>query len=436
MRLEKFYMLLLAVIFALIVVHAPLTVWLGTIFPDVSELIKSWKELLMLMALPMALVIVARQKLWPTIINDPLFFVISGYALLHLVMTVMLFNGFESVIVGLAVDLRYVLFFSLVYVLLLAYPVYRRLFVRIGMAGAIIVVGFATLQWFLPADILSSIGYGKDTIEPYLTVDKNPDYVRVNSTLRGPNPLGAYTSIVAALLLAAWSRGVIMVHRHKVYAGILTACSVVSLWISYSRSALIAVAAGLMVVFAATYGRKLSKNAWIGMAVAVCILMGGFVAARDSVLVSNVILHENPDGGSAVSSNDQHAESIAVGVERMIHQPFGAGVGTTGSASLYGDNPLVIENQYLFIAHEVGWLGLLLFMGMFILVLLRLWKQRSDWLALGVFASGIGLGFIGLLQPVWVDDTVSIIWWGLAAIAITGGINGRTTAKQKTTRTA
>ena len=32
----------------------------------------------------------------------------------------------------------------------------------------------------------------------------------------------------------------------------------------------------------------------------------------------------------------------------------------------------------------------------------------------------MGLAFVGLLLPVWVDDTVSILWWGLAAIAIVG----------------
>jgi hypothetical protein len=50
--------------------------------------------------------------------------------------------------------------------------------------------------------------------------------------------------------------------------------------------------------------------------------------------------------------------------------------------------------------------------------MMRLWRKRSDWLALGVFAGGISLAIIGLLLPVWVDDTVSIIWWGMAAIAL------------------
>jgi hypothetical protein len=79
---------------------------------------------------------------------------------------------------------------------------------------------------------------------------------------------------------------------------------------------------------------------------------------------------------------------------------------------------VIIENQYLFIAHEAGWLGLLLFMAIFGLVMVRLWHVRADWLVLGIFASGIGLALIGLLLPVWVDDTVAIIWWALAATAI------------------
>jgi len=41
-------------------------------------------------------------------------------------------------------------------------------------------------------------------------------------------------------------------------------------------------------------------------------------------------------------------------------------------------------------------------------------------LALGVFASGIGLALVGFFLPVWADDTVSIIWWGLAAVVVGG----------------
>ena len=115
-------------------------------------------------------------------------------------------------------------------------------------------------------------------------------------------------------------------------------------------------------------------------------------------------------------------------------QPLGDGVGSSGSASLLGEGtPQIIENQYLMIAHETGWLGVVIFVVIFVVILRRLWRQRANPWALGVFASGIGLAFIGLLLPVWTDDTVSMVWWGLAATII-GGEHGKRSTKQKATR--
>src|SRR6185312_10535467 len=146
----------------------------------------------------------------------------------------------------------------------------------------------------------------------------------------------------------------------------------------------------------------------------------GIVATRNTDFVSNVVLHDNPVGGSSTKSDQGHISSLKDGISRALTQPFGAGIGSTGSASLSTDKPLIIENQYLFITHETGWVGLAVFVMIFVGVLNRLWQRRENYLALGVFAGGIALAVIGLLLPVWVDDTVSIVWWGLAAIAIGG----------------
>jgi hypothetical protein len=162
---------------------------------------------------------------------------------------------------------------------------------------------------------------------------------------------------------------------------------------------------------------------WIGLSIATLAVIAGLIAGQNSTFVSNVVLHEDPTEGNSINSNDGHFASVQDGFTRMIRQPFGAGIGSTGSASLHGDSPTIIENQYLFIAHEAGWLGLGVFIVLFMMVLWRLWQGRQDWLCLGVFASGIGLALIGLLLPVWVDDTVAIIWWGLAAIALARGVN-------------
>jgi hypothetical protein len=420
--LEKAYITIVVAIFAGIIVHAPLSVWLGTLLPDYDLLIKSWKEILIVNAVSILVTIITRRKQWRDILQDRLCQIIAVYILLHLLLVIAMTHGLIQAMAGLAIDLRYIIFFGLIYVGLKLFPQYRRLLLSVAIVGASVVVGFATLQFFLPADILSHIGYSKDTIMPYLMVDQNPQFIRVNSTLRGPNPLGAYAGMVLAVLVAAlaYKKVDLRGQRVKLVVGLLGLCSLVALWLSYSRSALVAGAIAVLIVVFVALGRRVSIKTWIVSGIAVCIVGGGLIAAGGTNFVSNVIFHDDPTTGGTVTSNEQHAMSLEYGIERMIQQPLGAGVGSTGSASLYGDSPLVIENQYLFIAHEAGWLGLLLFLGIFTTVLVRLWRKRNEWLSLGVFASGVGLGLIGLLQPVWVDDTVSVVWWGLAAIALAG----------------
>ncbi len=429
-RLEKLFLILLLVVFGGIVIHAPLSVGLGVLFPDYDLLIKSWKELLLVGCIPLALIIVTRRKLWQEVLGDWLFRCILAFATLHFLLVPVLYQGAASTAAGLSIDLRFLLFFCLVYVAVKVMPEYRRRFVQVGVAGAIVVVGFATIQLFLPPDVLSHIGYGKNTIAPYLTVDKNPQFIRENSTLRGPNPLGAYAGIVLSSLAAVWAlkKGWLNSNRRKLGYALLTACAYVALWVSYSRSALVAGVAGVALALAIPLARKVPRAMWVAGIVAVAALVGGLAMTKGSNFVSNVILHENPNGGSSVSSNEGHVESLVTGWNQFTHQPWGAGVGSTGSASLFSGTHQVIENQYLFVAHEAGWLGLVLFIGIFGSILVRLWHRKQDWLALGTFASGIALGSIGLLLPVWADDTVSIIWWGMAAIAL-GGNYARHKAK-------
>jgi len=417
--LEKIYVTILLVIFGGIVLHAPLVVGFGTLWPSCDLLIKSWKEILMLIAGLIAIFLLFKTK-QTRLLRDPIIIAIAAYAVLHLALLFYEPQGWIASVAGLAIDLRYLLFFGLVYIALRLYPNYRRLFIKVAIAGALIVVIFALLQVFaLPHDILKYLGYNVDTIQPYLTIDMNHDFVRINSTMRGPNPLGAYAGIILTLVVAFIAK-----HKFKkdkwslTVTAILSIGGLVALWASYSRSAMIGTIIAIIIVLAITAFRKLSTKVWINSSLVLIALISGFLAIRNTDFVSNVLLHENPNGGSSISSNDDHVDSLRDGMSQLIAQPLGDGIGSTGSASLYGNSPIVIENHYLFIAHEVGWLGLMLFISIFISILLKLWEFRKDWLALGVFASGIGLAIIGLFLPVWVDDTVAIIWWGLAATVV------------------
>ncbi len=417
--LDKAYVGMLLIVFGGVVLHAPLSVGLGVLWPDFDLLIKAWKEIILFIATLFALILIHQKRQW-RLLKNPLFLLIGAYILLHVIMVPFMWQGLMPTIAGLMIDLRYVLMFALVYLAVKLYPNARPTFMKVGVAGALLVVIFALLQVFvLPHDVLKHIGYSTETISAYLTVDKNYEFIRINSTLRGPNPLGAYMAIVFALLAAAFVKK--RIKREKwplALVAILAGGGIVALWASYSRSALVSAILAVLIVLAATVGRRLSRKAWVIGSVITLAILGGLFAVRDSYFISNVVLHENPIGGSAVTSNEDHVESLVEGSDRLIQQPFGAGVGSTGSASLLGEKSFIVENQYLFIAHEVGWLGLILFLSIFALILGRLWHRRGDWLALGVFASGIGLAAIGLLLPVWVDDTVAIVWWGLAGIAL------------------
>jgi hypothetical protein len=426
--LDKFFVGILLVIFGGIVVHAPLSVGLGVLFPSAETLIKSWKEILMLLAGLIMLVLLYRKKRWD-ILKNPIMYAVGGYGLLNLLLLTINRQGATAAIAGLLIDLRYLLYFVLVYVALRLYPQLRRTFIITFLVGAFVVAAFALLQVFvLPHDVLKYIGYGDTTIEPYLTVDQNPQFVRINSTLRGPNPLGAYAVIVLSLLFAFWlkpKQG--KPQRQKLAISVIVVGSFVALWASYSRSALVAAFAAFAIIAVVVAGRRIPKKFWIGVGVVVVITTIALLAGRHTNFVSNVLLHENAATGSSIDSNQGHVTSLKQGMARMIHQPLGGGIGSTGSASLYGNQPTIVENQFLFIAHESGWIGLALFVFITFLVQRALWRRRTDWFALGVFASGIAMILIGLLLPVWVDDTVSIIWWGLAAIALGahGSLNGK-----------
>jgi hypothetical protein len=420
---DAIYTGLLLVIFAGIVLHAPFSVSFSSLFPDYELLIKSWKEILLGIATLLLPVVLTLHKRW-NIFKEPLFICIAAFAALNIALIPVFFTGVEATLAGILINLRYLLFFVLVYVALTLYPQYIRLFIKVFIGGALIVLVFAILQvTVLPHDILKYLGYNQTTIMPFLTVDQNTDFIRINSTLRGPNPLGAYAMVVLALLLALllafWLKRRRNLSKAQQWVmAILGVGSIVALWASYSRSAALGAIVAVALILVAVAGKRIPKKAWVALAVVAVLVGSSLVVFKESYFVSNVILHENPSEGNDLNSNDGHADSLVDGTMRLVEQPLGGGIGSTGSASLLSDSPVIIENQYLFIAHETGWIGLGLFLVISWLIFTHLWKGRRDWFILGVFASGIGLALIGLIQPVWVDETVSLVWWGLVAIAL------------------
>ncbi len=414
---------LLLTVFGLVVFHAPLSVYFGQFLPDIF--IKSWKELLLAFSVPLVFVLVMRKGQLKTLSKDVLLILITFYALLHGVMLFVFQGALSQKMAGIAIDLRFLLFFILIFALVSVVPRFRKSFIKVGVISAFLSVVFGFLQVvLLPHDILKYLGYSKATIAPYLTVDQNPDYIRINGTLRGPNPLGVY---VLTVLLTGLS---FVLHIKKRSVRIKTATllagvvGLIVIWFTYSRSAILGLMIGLFVIMAIYWVKAIKWQHIITLAVSLLVIGGTLFAMKDSHFVQNTLFHNNPTGGSERNSDDNHASSLEDGVSRLMRQPFGAGIGSTGSASLYGEKPLVIENQYLFVAHETGWLGLGVFVAIIFVALKRLYRNRRDWLALGLFASGIAWVSIGFIQPVLIDDTVSLVWWGAAAVALASAGRG------------
>lgn len=415
---EKTLQIILLIIFAGVVFHAPISVALGSVWPNFDLIFKSWKEILLVAGLILAGFIYYKKR--PKLAYRNLYLLIAGYCALAFVSGLVLFQGFLPFTAGLMIDLRYLVYFGLVLFVTSMHPDFTGRFLRWGFVAALVSMTFVILQMtVLPIDSLKYIGYGPDTIQPYLTIDKNYDFVRMNGTLRGPNPLGAYSLIILTLEgLWVYKNYKNLTKKQSILLSILIVGSMMAMWVSYSRSALIGLGLSLLTILFIKYKSKLNrKTLIIGLG---CLVVFGALlfAAKDSYFVSNVLLHENPTEGNAINSNEDHVSSLQLGIDRMLAQPFGAGVGSTGSASLYGESPLIIENQYLFIAHELGWLGFVLFILIYLIILKKLYDNKKSWLALGVLASGVGLAVVGLVLPVWADDTVSLVWWGLAAVAL------------------
>jgi hypothetical protein len=139
--------------------------------------------------------------------------------------------------------------------------------------------------------------------------------------------------------------------------------------------------------------------------------------------VQNVLFHTDVTSQASQSSNDVRFQNLERGLKDVETDPLGDGPGTAGPESVRNNNKSrIAENYYLQIGQEVGWIGLGLFLAINGIVAWLLWQRRDQYLALGLLASLIGISFVNLLSHAWRDDTLALLWWGLAGVALSPGI--------------
>ena len=422
MRTSKLADYLVAAVLVLVPFHAFLTVW-GSSLVGHYEALRLWDDLGLLLLLGITgfwLLRDAELRRWFT--GSLLVRLILAYAALSFLLGFVSFAKGDvtakSLAYGLLVNLRVLAWFLAVLLAVRRSDWLRRHWSWLVLAPAGLVAVFAVLQYtVLPHNFLSHFGYhAGTTIAPIETINHNSHYIRVQSTLRGANPLGAYLVLVVSALGTFLTRS-----KQRLLAVVFGAVALAALYATGSRSAWIGVLLSLALLawfsLRTRRGRVVFGVVGLGLVV---VGASGYLLLKNNVSVQNELLHTQTHSQSQVSSNGAHATALSSGLKDVVHQPFGDGPGTAGPASEYNGAhaPRIAEDYYVQIAQETGWLGLVLFAGIVVLVAQELYRRigRSR-LALALFAALIGVSFVGLLSHVWTDDTLAFLWWGLAGVA-------------------
>jgi hypothetical protein len=415
----------LAIIMVIAPFYAPLSVWLAS-QAEHFDFWKIWKEFaLTLLGLVMLSFLVTHHKFVRRILHNKLVLIVLAYVLLVLaygaydLLTHRVSN--DAVIYGLIVDLRPVAIFGVAF-LTFAIAASRKLagfpWRKLVLIPAAIVIIFGLLQMFiLPKDILTHVGYGENTILPYQTVDNQPDIVRVQSFLRGSNPLGAYLIFIIVLLVVMY----ISDKKRRVWWAVFTAGAVILMVGTYSRSAQLGLILSLLAL-AFVYQQRFVKRHLliVGAAVAIVVLAGIVAVAKNNYIAENFIFHTSDRSRSVQSSNSERLAAMERGAEDMINNPFGTGVGSAGPASARNElgEVRIAENYYIQLGQELGVAGMLLFITFNIMVAIELWRRRAHLIAKVLLASLVGITFVNMLSHAWTDDTLAYIWWTLAGFAL------------------
>ena len=425
LSLSKLLTVGVVIILTVVPFFAFLTVWAAS-FSGHYTAWRLWDELILLLLMVGGVVFLLKDKaMWKRLKSQHVVWLILIYALYELIIgAISLIKhdvSLKALGYGLIVDLRFPLFFLVCLIVGERNSWIKEHWRSILLIPAAVVVFFGVAEHFLlPYDFLKHFGYGLSTIPPYETINQNLHYTRIISTMRGANPLGAYLIVIISAL------GALLVRRPPrkmmVTYGLLFIAALLSLFYSYSRGAWIGAGVSLAIVVVLNIKNKRTLKR-LGLAAGTGIIVIGLAlfSFRNSPRLQDTIFHTDTTHHTAQTSNTAHLSALKNGLKDVVHQPFGDGRGTAGPASVYNNHPArIAEDYFIQVAQEVGWFGVIVFLAINWLVAKGLWLKRRDSLSLALLASLVGISLVGLLSHVWVDDTLSYLWWGLAGVALSG----------------
>jgi len=412
--------ILIILIFVIVPFQGFLPTWGSSLFGHYTFL-RLWDEILLIICLIGSLyLLLTDKKIRFNTLSRRLVQVILAYIFLSLALGIISYTDNyvtkKALFYGLIVNLRFLVFFLVTWCVALRISRLKKHWQTYILWPAAVVVLFGLLQLIvLPHDFLKHFGYGPSTIPVMETVNSNSKYIRIPSTLRGANPLGAYLIIPISILLV-----LLLKFKRTSRQILLLIGGVITLFFTYSRSAVAGTfVSALIILFNVNLPKKVINT--VSVLLILVLIVGGLFYALDknNSSLQNVLFHTQTNSKIKSTSDANHISSLSAGIKQVEHEPLGLGPGTAGPASVYNNNKTrIAENYFVQIGQEVGWLGLILFILINIGVGYLLWVKRSDPLALALLASLVGITIVNMFSHAWSDDTLSYIWWGLAGIAM------------------
>lgn len=435
------------IVSCLLLIYMPLHVFIvqsASLLTGGIEVWKAAKDVFVFMLFPVLIFLSYRSGLQRDKTFRWLVYLGAGYGLLHGLF--LLFDSNDhamSTITASIYNTRLLIF------LLLGYVVgshkqaekYTKLLLTIVVIVASLVALLGVLQYFLPHDLLTHIGYGPNRgVKPLFFIDDKPDLPRIMSTLKDPNSLGAY--LILPILLTAFAK-VKQSANKQLFArpfrqgtlAIMLVLQLAALLLTFSRGSALGLFAGIVTILCVVTGRRVFP--FIRRHVAFLLIFGfviSFLAlyARNTYVVQNVIFHAD-ESTVLADPNELRVVFVKNALDDIIDQPFGHGPGTAGIVSIRNPNGgLLTENYYLQIAYEVGWLGLLLFVAIISIISFQLSIiARKQPLGAVLFSAFVAYIFYSLLIHLWSNEAVALQWWLLTGVVLGSSFRARPEKRTK-----
>jgi O-antigen ligase/polysaccharide polymerase Wzy-like membrane protein len=231
------------------------------------------------------------------------------------------------------------------------------------------------------------------------------------------SPLASGYLFIVALLVGVSRRRAAIVLAVVAGAGLL--------W-TFSRSSLVALAAGLVVL-----GLLRRRAHEVGVAVAVLVVAVGWAHlfphvaptgdwTKKDLVYQAELAKKGPKGPfTATSSNEpslhEHWHALKDGVHTMAHHPQGYGLGNVGQvASRTDTRPKAGESNYTELGVELGLLGSLLWIAWGVAIFAALARSRAFRLA----AAFAAVAALAVQTDVIGDPWIAYCVWGLAGAGL------------------